>query len=65
MSSLKFQKGAFFPVEAICVQCLKRGLSGPTLFVEGGVCRGTAANCTSCCGTQREPVPFSEVWGMK
>ena len=37
------------PTTVLCVRCYNQGF---------------AHNCLLCMGTGREPVPFSEVWGL-
>ena len=42
------------PAEVLCHECFDRSAAGLR----------PSRDCKTCSGTQREPVPFSEVWGI-
>ena len=48
--------------DLICIECLTRSLDGPLLVFADHVRAGTSIRCSACLGSQREPLPFSEVW---
>jgi len=43
------------PAEVLCHVCFERSANG----------QRPTRDCKNCCGTQMEPVPFSEVWGIE